>query len=430
MWRRLLFWMLLLACVVVAARLTEQHAWQLDITEQQRHSLSDVAQQAMDQLGPGMELIAFIPDFPISRGELENQLAPYLAHPSRPALRYVDPLEQPDRAESLGMQRQGEIHLRYEGRQERLRDFSTGAFDRALNRLALRGDRWIVLFGGAGMPVIDDSPLGLGTLAERAELLGYRMLSIDLRRIDQLPDNTAVLLVIGPEEPLGEATTAIIERYLARGGRVLWLGGDAAQPWLASTLGIRHDAGLVVDADAARFGIDSPANAIIEAWPEAVIPFAPEAPGVLYRATPLQHAAIDGWTDVGKLLSSPRSWNETGPLTGRLRRDATLGEKPGPLTVGLALENETTPPQRVFYLGSTHAFSNAQIGRFGNTELALGALRWLTDNTSLATEVGTPSHDVHWSPRTGGLIGIFLMGVLPALYLGAGLWRRARRRRR
>jgi hypothetical protein len=124
-----------------------------------------------------------------------------------------------------------------------------------------------------------------------------------------------------------------------------------------------------------------------------------------------------------------RSWNETGPLTGRLRRDPDQGELSGPLTVGLALETREAPTARVLYLGSSHVFSNAQIGRLGNSELALGLLRWLTDNATLTALPDTPSHVIRWSRRVAATLGILLIGLLPIAYLAFGLWWRRRRRR-
>jgi hypothetical protein len=74
-------------------------------------------------------------------------------------------------------------------------------------------------------------------------------------------------------------------------------------------------------------------------------------------------------------------------------------------------------------------FSNAQIGRLGNSELALGLLRWLTDNATLTALPDTPSHVIRWSRRVAATLGILLIGLLPIAYLAFGLWWRRRRRR-
>ena len=48
MLKRLFFLMLLLACVILAARVGQHHDWQLDLTAQRSHTLSTAAARALD----------------------------------------------------------------------------------------------------------------------------------------------------------------------------------------------------------------------------------------------------------------------------------------------------------------------------------------------------------------------------------------------
>lgn len=431
MTRRFVFLVLLATCVVLAARVGERYAWQLDLSAQRSNSLSPAAELALDRLGSGLDLVAFLPDYPFQRLQLARQLAPYLAHPSAPRLRYIDPLARPDLAEAEGAQRQGELHLRFAERREVVAEADSTQIDQALNRLALRGDRWIVSLTGHGERQIDDSPGGLARFAERAERLGYRVLGLDPRRIEQLPDNTAVLLIAAPRLAYDKRTTQLIDTFIDSGGRLLWLGGDAIEPLAETRFGIRHLPGIIVDADAARYGLDSPAYAIVDQVPASLVPRAPDQPATFYRATALDAMPVEPWQTTAVLRSSASSWNETGQLTGRLRRDADAGEQTGPLNVGIALQtvDGRAPPARVVYLGSAHLLSNAQIGRAANAALALGLVHWLSDNPQLLVADAAPDHHIRWSAGVGATLAVVLMGGLPLVYLGAGLWLRARRRR-
>ena len=428
--RRLVFLGLLLVCLVLAARISERYPWQLDLTTTGHHSLTPAATAALAEIGADLEIIAFVPDYPVQRAQLERLLAPYLAHPTGPQLQYVDPLQRPDEADALGARREGEVHLRVGDRREFVVSPDRTQIDAALNRLALRGERWIVSLSGHGERPIDGSPLGLGRFAERAEQLGYRVVSLDPRRIDRLPDNAGILLVAAPDRPLDERTKTLIQGFVANGGRLLWLSGDRADPFVQS-FGIRHLPGRVVDADAARFGLESPANAIVDRLPEHLLPQTPQQPAVLYRSAALEYDEVDGWQRVATLQSSPASWNETGGLQGRIRRDPDAGERAGPLTVGIALEavDGKGAQGRVVYLGSAHVLSNAQLGHGANAEVALGLLRWLSDNPRLSVDRTPRDLDVHWSPAVGVGLAVGLMGALPLAYLIAGLVFRARRRR-
>ena len=422
---------MLVICVILIARVSERYTVVFDVTAQRSNSLSAAAEQALNRLGPGLEFVAFVPDLPVPRLQMERRLAPYLAHQTKPRLRYIDPLAAPDEAERLGAQRQGEVHLQINDRREVVIVPDRRRIDQALNRLGLRGDRWIVSLIGHGEMRVDDSPGGISRFAEHVERLGYRVVSLDPRRLERIPDNAAVLLLAAPQQPYGPQTLQLIKGFIAAGGRILWLDSDAAASTLADQFGMRRLPGIVVDASAARFGLDSPDHAIVETIPAVLIPRPVSQPTTLYRASAVDIAPHEGWQLIASLRSSSMSRNETGELSGRLRQDADAGERMGPLTVGAAFERDdgSMPAARMVYLGSPHIMRNAQIGQLENTATLLGLVHWLTENTALVTTDESPDTRIHWSPVFGGILAIFLMGALPAIYLGIGILLRLRRRR-
>ncbi len=428
--RRLLFLVLLLSCLVLLARVSGQYEWRIDLTAERIHSLSPSAQDALDRLGGGLEMTVFLADYPVQRAQLERLLEPYLAHPARPRLAFVDPVSEPDRARAAGVTRQGELQLEADGRREVVARPTAAAIDAALNRLALRGERWIVGFKGHGEAEVDEAPGGLARLVEQVERLGYRFVTLDPRHLDELPDNAAVLLLAGPQRPYGPAVLAQIERFLERGGALLWLVDPAASGALGGLLGIELLPGVVVDAAAARRGLEHPDNAIVDDYPVEVLPRPPQGHSVLHGARALRPSDDAGWEVVGRLHSSPRSWNETGALQGAIARDPGAGEQAGPLTLGVVLQRAPAgTAQRAVAVGSRHFVSNAQIGQADNLALAVGLLHWLTDNPQLSTPTPARDLELRWAPHVAGLLAVGLMGVLPAVYLAAGLWLRSRRRR-
>ena len=426
---RALFMVLLLACVVLAARVGEQYGTRIDVTGAGIHTLSDTAEQALNAIGGGLEMPSFEPDLPVQRANLERQLAPYLAHTSGPQLRYIDPERDPGAAKEHRVARLGELHLHRDSRREVVYPVTPEAIDQALNRLALQGQRWVVSFIGHGEALIDESPDGLARLASHLETLGYRMLSLDPRQIEQVPDNTALLLIAAPSRDYPAPVVQMIGDYLTAGGRILWLTGEADSP-LPATLAVRRLPGTVVDAAAARYGLERPDNAIVSEWPTRLLPQSRTAHAVLHRAHALDTAAEDAWQQIATLRSSPMSWNETGGLSGRVRRDPDQDERQGPLAVGAAFEAvQADGTARVMVLGSPQLFGNTQIGIAGNLELGLGLVRWLTGNAALGSDTGTADLEIGWSQATAGWVAIGLMAGLPLAYIATGLWLRRRRRR-
>ncbi len=430
MFKRLTFLLLLAGCLILSARVSERHAWQLDVSAYHINSLGDTARQALDQLSDRLEIIAFVPDLTVQRAELSQLLAPYLAHSSQPSLRYIDPIAQPETAREFGVGGQIELHLIAGPRREVVDRPSNAAIDRALNRLALRGERWIVSLRGHGEAEIEATPVGLAHFAEQTEQLGYRMLSLDPRQIDTLPDNTAVLLIAAPTQTYEAHTQGLIDAYLAAGGRLLWLTEDLPSPY-AERLSIHPMPGIVVDAAAARHGLDRPDHAIVGDYPARLLPRPPTRASALRHTRAFDIAERDeGWQTAATLRSSPLSWNETGNLQGRVARNPELGERAGPLIVAAAFETrDQTTPARIVVVGSPQFVSNAQLGLAGNLDLALGLLNWLSDNQALVVDKAGPDLDIHWSPRVAAIFAIALMGGLPLLYLGTGLWLRRRRSR-
>ena len=430
MLRRLLFLALLAASVILAARVSEQYSWRMDLSAQRINSLSASADRALDVLAGQLEMVAFVPDFPMQRAQLEQLLAPYLNHPGRPRFKFIDPVKDPERARELGAAGHGELQLRSGQRLEVIAKPTAQSIDMALNRLALQGERWIVSFKGHGESEIDDSPTGLGRFVSHVESLGYRFVSIDPRHVNALPENTAILLIAGPRRAYGEHTRMQINRYLDAGGPLLWLAGDGLPDFFGPEFGIGTLPGTVVDAAAALHDLDSPDNAIVSEYPSALLPQMPDRHSVLKRSRALTYREGEEWQLKARLESSPRSWNETGELRGQIARDPELGEQAGPHTVALALQRDRAQgQQRMIIVGNNHFIGNDQIGQADNMALAIGLLHWLSANDRLGSTTVAQDLDIDWPPQLAVVLAIGLMGLLPALYLAAGLWMRSGRRR-
>lgn len=428
MLRRLVFLALVAACLWFAARVGDRHSWQLDLSSAQIHTLSEAAQRALDALPDGLRITAFVPDLVVDRARIEQLLAPYLAHP-RVRLSFVDPLQDPETAQAQGVQRHGELHLLSGQRREVVVSPSRGELDRALNRLALQGERWIVSFTGQGESRIDGAPGGLGDFVRHLEEQGYRVVELDPRQLDALPDNTALLLIAGPQGEYGPHTERLIEQFVDSGGGLLWLFGDAESALVERLFGVTALPGIVVDAAAAQYRLERPDYAVVSRFPTQ-LPGLGDGYAALSQAHALAWQTREDWQERMRLQSSARSWNETGSLRGEIARQPDLGEQAGPLTVGIALEHAaTSPAARVMFVGGRQFLGNGQIGQGANLALGQGLVRWLTANQGLAA--APPVHDlgVRWSPQTAAAFAVGLMAGLPLCYLGLGFWLRHRRRR-
>ena len=239
---------------------------------------------------------------------------------------------------------------------------------------------------------------------------------------------TAVLLIAAPDATYPPHVSDLIARFAAEGGSLLWLLGEASATPPGLDLGVEVLPGHIVDAAAARYGLDRPDNAIVTDYPE-LLAMPADAYSVLPQARGLRTRPSADWRIVGRLQSSPRSWNETGELRGRIARNPELDERAGPLDIVLALQKTGAGRQRLVLVGGSQFVANDHVGQGDNLALAVGLLRWLSDDAQLGPTRVADDLDIDWSPRLAAVLAMGLMGVLPALYLATGLWLRYRRRR-
>jgi WD40 repeat protein len=147
----------------------------------------------------------------------------------------------------------------------------------------------------------------------------------------------------------------------------------------------------------------------------------------LAETSNLQAAPTSGGATQGS------SWGETNPYAGIAFDEK---DKPGPVTLGVSGENGTTKARLVVF-GDTDFAGNDGLSRstYGNNELFLNSVNWLTQNETLlnlpTTDFGTRVLDKPLD--TAGLIisSIAATCLLPLAMLvaGAAVWITRRRKR-
>jgi len=430
--RRLLLPMLLLTVVALALALANRHAMQWDLTRERAHSLSQTASSALDTIkaATGLQITVFLRDLPVVQAEIDRLLRPYRTHSALTDYRIIDPVANPDLARAAHVSHDAELHLRSGQRLEVVRDFRREAVDIALARLALQGEQWIVVLRGHGEAAIESGPGDIGRFVDHMERIGYRVLALDPREIGSLPDNTALVLTAGAQRDYPEETESLLRDYRGRGGALLWLYDKAFPVWAVAELGLSPLPGVVVDAAAADYALEQPENAIAGHLPKAIRLADPDAHAVLHRARGIDVQDIADWEIVGRIRSSPRSWNETGELQGAISRNPAHGEHAGPVTIGVLFrQRDSETNGRIAVIGGHHWLTNAQLGQADNLALATGLVRWLTDNRDLVTVSGNDRLDVRWSAHTAATLAALSMYLAPIAFVATGIWLRQRRRK-
>ena len=431
-----LFLILFPALVGVLAWLSTRYTFTADWTATGRNTLSSASSELLEQLDGPLNITAFATGDESVRHAIRDLLARYQRHKGDITLTFVNPDLQPARVRELGIRVDGELLIEYQGRQEKLTRVSEQNITNALQRLARSGERWLIFLEGHG----ERRPLGeanhdLGTWGQRLEEKGFRIQSQNLAATPAIPDNTAVLVLAGPQANLLPGEVALIQQFIEGGGNLLWLGepGDlhGLQP-LADTLGVHFVPGVIVDPTTRVLGISDPRLAIASTYPPHPVTRHFDVVTLFPQAAGIQHTLPAGWQGQAILVSAGRSWSETGELSGQITFDEGR-DSPGPQTLGVVMSRArgNTGEQRVAIIGDGDFLSNAYLGNGGNLTLGMNLINWLAhDDRFIDIPVKiAPDRTLSFSPLAQGVIGLGWLVLLPLglATTGAVIWWRRKR---
>lgn len=435
--QNLLFVVLFLTLAGLLAWLSTRYSVTTDWTAGGRNTLSPASTALLDRLEGPMHVTAYATEDENVRRAVDDVVERYRRYKSDIQLEFVNPDLEPETVRQLGISMNGELVIDYQGRSDKLQELSEQAITNALQRLARANERWLVFLEGHGERKPDgQANHDVGEWGRQLEAKGFKARTLNLAATPQIPDNTAVLVIAGPQVNLLPGEVETIKAHVAAGGNLLWLGdpGDqrGLQP-LADDLGITFLPGMIVDPTTRLLGIGDPRFALVGDYAPHAITRSFDNITLFPQATGLTVAAPEGWDSEAILHTGERSWLESGALDGQIQFDAGR-DQPGPLDIGFALTRDVgdeaaRKQQRVLVIGDGDFLSNAYLGNGGNLELGLNMVNWLAhDDLFMDIPVKTaPDRTLQLSTLAQGMIGFGFLFVLPLALAGGGVfiwWRR------
>ncbi len=428
-----IFVILLLGVAVSLSYLCNKIDLQWDVTSNKRHSLSETSLDFISRIEQPITITAFV-----SKNDVEGSLRPVIhgfLEPYRRAkpdinIIYIDPRENPKKAEDAGIRFDGELVVEYQGRKENLSTLTEQELTNLFVRLSRASDKTIFVLQGHKERALDgNSPRDISIFGQQLSKTGFKVAGVNLTQELNIDQSASLLIIASPKSDLLPGETNRIKRFLEAGGNLLWLLENnelRGMNVLAEYIGLKLANGITFDPRAGSLNL-SPAFSLASRYLEhpatkgssmtSVFPYAQsiqhQKTSSEFTFTPLVEVADQGWLEVND-FSNP-SFDPKVDL-------------PGPIVVAGAFERPMEKKtQRIIAVGTGNSLSNQHIGLLGNLDFGVNAVNWLTGDESLITIQPRSKIDQTLEINLGVFILANFFFCLPVIFVLTGgiiWWRR------
>ncbi|MEZ4387464.1 MAG: Gldg family protein [Candidatus Krumholzibacteriia bacterium] len=409
--RKLRPWAPVLAIAVVAVFLQAvavRRPLRLDLTPDRLYSLAPQTEQILDSLdraGPDGEaaevtLLAFYQSLDGTRQAAQALLQSFADRSPHVRFEIVDPDVDPDLVRQHEVAVARTVVVMSGGRQRQLLEPDEGQLAGAIYRLATDTRPVLYWLLGHGEARIDlDEPGGASQLAGLLDDAGYDVRPLVLTDRAFLPADARLLAWAGPKLDPAAADLALLDRLLHGGGSMLcFFGPDtpaAVRRWTEAYNIVQNDDVVMAPSrGGARAGVDLRTVVVVEGYTEhpAVRPLqAVTTTFPLVQTLRSRQRELAGVKGSPLLFTGPDTWSDSDPAfrySGLPGFDPAV-DRPGPSPFGVALQIAPTDTTaglrdgRLVVIGSSAFVTNANLGLYGNRDLALNLVGWIAAEDDL-----------------------------------------------
>lgn len=437
------FLVLFVALLVSIAWLSNRYPLTIDMSANQRNSLSQETQRLVEGIEFPLEITLFVSPINESKPLLEALFERYQQLQPNISFESLNPDLYPDLLRDHDIRYDGEVLLEYQGRSEKVSQVSETNVSSTIQRLLRQGERWLVFLEGHGeRNPYREANHDYSLLATQLAAKGYTIENLNLTQASSIPDNADVLILASPKVPLLPGELEILREYIEQGGNLLWLA-DPEQAidgldLLEDQLAIEFLPGIIVDPNSQLMGLDRVDFALVGEYPRHPITQTLSSLSLFPQAQAVEFQGDESWQLQVFLQSDERSWNETGDLHGEIFKGDNDDESSGPLNIGLTLarsldgEDGELFEQRVVIIGDADFISNRYLGNGSNLEIGVNLVNWLSHDDRLIAISPRPAPDTRLElsqPEQLAIAVLFLL-LLPVGLLASGLriWLKRRKR--
>jgi gliding motility-associatede transport system auxiliary component len=432
---------LLFVCILVIVNfLAARHSVRWDFSENQNFSLSPQTHRVIRSLPRDVKITVFTREKDPGYQSYKERLDSYQQASPKITVEFVDPERQPKIAQAYGISRTDTAIFESGEHQARVTTPSEAELTGGLIRVSKASKKRVLFLEGHGERSLDDRER-TGFFIAREALIkqGYDVGTLSLLKETAVPDNTAILVLAGPQRSVTTEEQDRIYTYVQQGGHLLLLIDPGTQADLSPLLkrwGLAVGPGVLVDLQD-RLAQGDLTALLVRTFTEHEITQDLTA-AVLFPLS--RHITFDeqigkDWDFVPLARTSPNSWAETD-LRGRV---VNLNEKEdikGPLPMAAALSPKSPPAEgkprpAIVVIGNSTFATNAFLNFPGNSDFFLHTAGWLADERDLIA-IGPKEQTLRPftpNPLQERTLLYLQVVLLPALTIIAGImvWRKRRR---
>lgn len=411
---------LFLGIVLLVNAIAQSVSLRVDLTGSSQFTLSPQTREALQELDEPVEAIAVLTrrtPANVSAHAL-SLLSEYRAHTENLSVREIDPLLSPDQARAHGVT-QAEaaagavIFVGAGGRKtvygDQISQEAEQAFTSALLQASGTRQKKVYFTLGHGEA---DTMAAYGSAASALAENLFSPQRIVLAERDRVPEDAAVLVMVGPRQPLGEHDRALIEDYVNAGGRLLLLlDPDTPETFAQMLSGWWLETGQETIVDPGAYAVPDQTDLLVSASRNAFRLPALHFPGAISLRPRLDFP--DDVSIAGLAWTSDAA-SKTGELPIGLLLSAESGSQSAPGGLRLAV------------LGDSDFASDSAFADGNNGDLLVSIVRWLAEGTDVVSirRQALPNRRLLLRPEQARFVNISSMALLPLLIciIGAFAW--------
>jgi ABC-type uncharacterized transport system involved in gliding motility auxiliary subunit len=459
------------AGVIAINILADSYVRRWDLTPNRVYQLSAETQAALRTLDAPVSVRLFVrqSELPAYRDRLKE----YSEASGRVAIEFVDVDAQPTLVRQYDVQGSGTAVIEYQGRVGRIEAASEQDFTNALIRLREGRTRKVYFTDGhAERDTASTERAGYRNIAVGLQRASFLVEKINVAERGGVPADATVVIVAGPRADFFRAEIDALQRYLEHGGAVLLMvdpfedlkryiteSGIALfmmDPSSVSKTGELRNLTAFIREQGAELGNDVVVDTsqmgqflgtdasvpVVASYPPHPITKGLTSLSAYPMARSVHPLPRDGRTASSIIKTGDQTWSETDIKqvgAGRLSMDPENGDRPGPVSLGVAVSAPPAAPlsgdgsrprdTRLVVVGDSDFVANYSANVPGNSEMFLSIIHWLAQEHVVAIPRRVPQERV-LTMTASQVRGVFWFAVLllPGLVVGVGyMWGRAGR---